>query len=253
VICEAGPHLLPSFPVKLSDYAARKLKTLGVEVRTGETVEEVRDDGITAAGHRIDAANVFWCAGTEATPAARWVNAEPGRHGLVKVDVDCSVPGHDGIFAIGDVADMAGADGRPLPALAPVAKQHGRYLARVIRARVEGRSHPGSFRYRDYGQLAVLGRSAAVADFGWLRMDGIVAWVLWSAVHLFLLLGTRNKMVVYLNWVWAWLTYGSGARLMTGIDRTHDARTALPAVLLTATPSPNHIRRPAPGGPVAEW
>jgi NADH dehydrogenase len=232
VICEAGPHLLPSFPAKLSDYAGRKLKTLGVEVRTGETVEDVRDDGITAAGHRIDAANVFWCAGTEATPAARWVNAEPGRHGLVKVGADCSVPGHEGIFAIGDVADMAGADGRPLPALAPVAKQQGRYLARVIRARVEGRSHPGPFRYRNYGQLAVLGRSAAVADFGWLRMDGVVAWVLWSAVHLFLLLGTRNKMVVYLNWVWAWLTYGSGARLMTGIDRTHDAQTASPTVRL---------------------
>jgi len=232
VICEAGPHLLPSFPAKLSDYAARKLKALGVEVRTGETVEDVRDDGITAAGRRIDAANVFWCAGTEATPAARWVNAEPGRHGLVKVDADCSVPGHECIFAIGDVADMAGPDGRPLPALAPVAKQHGRYLAGVIRARVEGRGHPGPFRYRNYGQLAVLGRSAAVADFGWLRIDGIIAWLLWSAVHLFLLLGTRNKMVVYLNWVWAWLTYASGARLMTGIDRTHAAPTASPAIRL---------------------
>jgi NADH dehydrogenase len=114
----------------------------------------------------------------------------------------------------------------------PLSRSNMAAISRVIRAQVEGRSHPGPFRYRNYGQLAVLGRSAAVADFGWLRIDGIIAWVLWSAVHLFLLLGTRNKMVVYLNWVWAWLTYGSGARLMTGVDRTHAARTASPAVRL---------------------
>jgi NADH:ubiquinone reductase (H+-translocating) len=172
----------------------------------------------------------LWCAGTEATAAAHWIDAQAGRHGLVKVNPDCSVPGHDRIFAIGDVAEINGPNGRPLPALAPVAKQQGRYIADVIRAQVEGRAVPGPFRYRNYGQLAVLGRSAAVADFGWLRLGGIVAWVLWSAVHLFLLLGTRNKMVVYLNWVWAWLTYGSGARLMTGIDRTLGTGAASPAV-----------------------
>ena len=219
VVCEAGPRLLASFPERLSAYAESKLKALGVEVRTGETVEDVRDDGITAAGQRIAAANVFWCAGTEATPAARWIKSQTGRHGLIKVNADCSVVGHDDIFAIGDVAEMAGPDGKPLPALAPVAKQQGHYLGRMIRARIEERSAPKPFHYRDYGQLAVLGRSAAVADFGWLRMTGVLAWMLWGAVHLFLLLGARNKMVVYLNWVWAWITYGSGARLMTGVDR----------------------------------
>ena len=218
VVCEAGPRLLASFPERLSAYADAKLKSLGVEVHTGETVDDVRDDGITAAGQSIAAANVFWCAGTEATPAARWTNAETGRHGLIKVNADCSVVGHDDIFAIGDVAEMAGADGKPLPALAPVAKQQGHYLGQMIRARIEHRAPPKPFRYRDYGQLAVLGRSAAVADFGWLRMTGVLAWMLWSAVHLFLLLGARNKMVVYLNWIWAWLTYGSGARLMTGVE-----------------------------------
>lgn len=224
VVCEAGPRLLPSFPDRLSAYAERRLKALGVEVHTGETVEDVRDDGITAAGLSVRAANVFWCAGTEATPAARWTNAPAGRHGLIKVSADCSVVGHDDIFAIGDVAEMQGGDGKPLPALAPVAKQQGRYLAHVIRARVDSRSLPAAFHYRDYGQLAVLGRSAAVADFGWLRLTGLPAWIIWSAVHLFLLLGARNKMVVYLNWVWAWLTYGSGARLMTGLDRVHAAQ-----------------------------
>ena len=225
VVCEAGPRLLASFPERLSAYAESKLKALGVEVLTGETVEDVRDDGITAAGERIAAANVFWCAGTEATPAARWIDAPAGRHGLVKVNADCSVVGHDDIFAIGDVADMAGPDGKPLPALAPVAKQQGYYLGRMIRARIEGRGPAKPFHYRDYGELAVLGRSAAVADFGWLRMTGVVAWLLWGAVHLFLLLGARNKMVVYLNWVWAWITYGSGARLMTGIDRAQAERS----------------------------
>lgn len=232
VLCEAGPRLLSAFPEHLSDYAAAKLRALGVEVHTGEMVQDVREDGITAAGpgaasgaaHVIPAANVFWCAGTEATPAAQWIGAATGRHGLIKVNPDCSVPGFPGVFAIGDVAEMAGPDGKPLPGLAPVAKQQGRYVGRLLRNRIEGRPAPPAFHYRNYGQLAVLGRSSAVADFGFARMRGFIAWVLWSAVHLFLLLGARNKLLVYLNWVWAWLTYGRGARLMTGIDRIRAAR-----------------------------
>jgi NADH dehydrogenase len=217
VICEAGPRLLAALPDSLSAYSVKKLQALGVEVRLGESVEDVRPDGITASGQSIRAANVFWCAGTEATPAATWIGARTGRHGLIEVNADCSVPGHEGIFAIGDVTVMQDPDGRPFPALAAVAKQQGRYLGRAIRRRIEGRGDPGPFRYRDYGQLAVLGRSAAVADLGWLRLKGIPAWILWSAVHLVLLMGARNKVLVYVNWVWAWLTYGSGARLMTGI------------------------------------
>ena len=188
-------------------------------MRTGETVEDVRDDGITVAGKEVRAANVFWCAGTQATPAARWLGAAAGRHGRIKVGADCSVFGHDNIFAIGDVAEMAGGDGKPLPGLAPVAKQQGHYLAGVIRDRVERSGTFRPFRYRDYGQLAVLGRSSAVAEFGWLWLKGVPAWIIWSAVHLFLLLGARNKIAVYVNWVWAWLTYGRGARLITGLQR----------------------------------
>nr|WP_294509309.1 NAD(P)/FAD-dependent oxidoreductase [uncultured Rhodopila sp.] len=225
VICEAAPRLLATFPDSLSAYTARKLRALGVEVRLGEAVEDVRSDGITASGHTIRAANVFWCAGTEATPAAGWFGARTGRHGLIEVNPDCSVPGQDGIFAIGDVTTMQGPGGRPYPALAAVAKQQGRYLGRALRMRIEGRGDPGPFRYRDYGALAVLGRSAAVADLGWLRLKGIPAWMLWSAVHLVLLMGARNKVLVYVNWVWAWLTYGSGARLMTGIGRAASADT----------------------------
>jgi NADH dehydrogenase len=220
VICEAGPRLLAELPETLSAYAERKLQALGVEIRTGETVQDVRADGISAAGVTIRAANVFWCAGTEATPAAGWVDAPTGRNGLIKVNPDCSVPGKPGIFAIGDVSLMKDADGKPLPALASVAKQQGRYLGRAIRRRIERRGDPRPFKYVDYGQLAVLGRSAAVADFGWVRLKGLPAWTLWSAVHLLLLMGARNKVMVYVNWVWAWLTYGSGARLMTGVNRT---------------------------------
>jgi NADH dehydrogenase len=223
VICEAGPRLLAALPESLSAYAAKKLQALGVEVRLGESVQDVRSDGITASGQAIRAANVFWCAGTEATPAAAWIGARTGRHGLIEVNADCSVPGHEGIFAIGDVTVMQAPDGKPYPALASVAKQQGRYLGRALRRRIEGRGDPGVFRYRDYGQLAVLGRSAAVADLGWLRLKGIPAWILWSAVHLVLLMGARNKVLVYVNWVWAWLTYGSGARLMTGIGRAGKA------------------------------
>ncbi len=226
VICEAGPRLLAELPEPLSAYARRKLQALGVEIRTGETVQDVRADGITAAGRTLRAANVFWCAGTEATPAARWVDARTGRHGLIEVNPDCSVPGKPDIFAIGDVSIMQGADGKPLPALAAVAKQQGRYLGRAIRMRMEGRGDPGPFKYKDYGQLAVLGRSAAVADFGWMRLKGLPAWLLWSAVHLLLLLGARNKVVVYVNWAWAWLTYGSGARLMTGLGRPGEPPSA---------------------------
>jgi NADH dehydrogenase len=226
VICEAGPRLLAALPESLSAYSAKKLEVLGVEVRLRESVEDVRCDGITASGRIIHAANVFWCAGTEATPAAGWIGARTDRHGLIEVNADCSVPGHEGIFAIGDLTVMQAPDGRPFPALAAVAKQQGRYLGRVLRMRIEGRGDPGPFRYRDYGQLAVLGRSAAVADLGRLRLKGLAAWVLWSAVHLVLLMGARNKVLVYVNWVWAWLTYGSGARLMTGIGRTGSSETA---------------------------
>ncbi len=218
VICEAGPRLLAALPESLSAYVGQKASGAGCRgparrVGGGRAVR-------TASPHRaeaIRAANVFWCAGTEATPAATWIGARTGRHGLIEVNADCSVPGHEGIFAIGDVTVMQDPDGRPFPALAAVAKQQGRYLGRAIRRRIEGRGDPGPFRYRDYGQLAVLGRSAAVADLGWLRLKGIPAWILWSAVHLVLLMGARNKVLVYVNWVWAWLTYGSGARLMTGI------------------------------------
>jgi len=214
VLFEGGPTVLAGFPEPLIRYARAGLERLGVEVRTGVQVERVDADGVVAGGSRIAAANVFWCAGVAATPAAKWIGAAAGRHGATQVAADCSVPGHPEIFAIGDVASFKGADGHPLPGVAPVAKQQGRYVASVIAARANGAAAPGPFRYRDEGSLAIIGRSSAVASLPHLRLTGVPAWLLWSGVHLFLLVGLQNRIVVYIQWVSAYLFSTRGARLM---------------------------------------
>jgi NADH dehydrogenase len=216
VLCERGNRVLSAFPERLSTYAAGALRGLGVEVRLGEAVEDIDGEGLVVGDRRIAAANIVWCAGTEAEPAAKWIGADAARSGAVKVLPDCSVPGRAEIFAIGDVASFEGRDGRPLPGLAPVAKQQGAYVGRLIAARLAGRRAPGPFRYRDYGTLAVIGRSRAVADFGRLTLTGFPAWLTWSLVHLMLLVDFRSRLTVYVNWSWAWFTYQRGARLLTG-------------------------------------
>jgi NADH dehydrogenase len=221
ILCDAGDRVLSSFPDKLSQYAAKRLARLGVELRLNTPVEHVDDDGITAAGERITSATVLWAAGVAATPAASWIGVKPGKHGALPVAPDLSVPGHPGIFAIGDVMSLDGPDGKPLPGLAAVAKQQGQYVGALIARRITGKSPPPAFRYRNLGALAILGRSAAIADFGWLRLTGVPAWLTWGCVHLLLLMGTRNRLVVYLNWIWSWLTWGRGARLMIGVAQSH--------------------------------
>ncbi|WP_082734553.1 NAD(P)/FAD-dependent oxidoreductase [Novosphingobium sp. CCH12-A3] len=216
ILCEAGNHILGAFPGDLPDYAARALRSLGVEVRLGEAVSLVDAEGIVLADERIAAETVLWCAGTQARPAADWLEAEAARNGAIKVAADCSVPGRPGVFAIGDVASFDGGSGKPLPGLAPVAKQQGRYVGRLLAARIAGRAPPPPFRYRDLGTMAVIGRSRAVADFGSFQLKGFLAWLAWSMVHLMLLVDFRSRMMVYVNWSWAWFTYGRGARLLTG-------------------------------------
>lgn len=216
ILCEMADRILSAFPEHLSTYAAAALASLGVEVRLGQAVNEIDADGILIGDNRIEAATILWCAGTQAEPAARWVGAEAARNGAVKVLPNCSLPGRPEIFAIGDVASFATETGKPLPGLAPVAKQQGAYVGRLIAARAAGRREPGPFRYRDYGTLAIIGRSRAVADFGWFTLTGFPAWLVWSLVHLMLLVDFRSRLTVYVNWSWAWLTYGRGARLLTG-------------------------------------
>ena len=164
ILCEALPRLLATFPPDLSDYTARALTDLGVTVRLGAAVENIDPSGVSVSGERIESANVFWCAGVRARPAAAWLGVDAGHNGAVQVRPDCSIEGHNEIFAIGDVSSLAGRDGKPLPGLAAVATQHGKYVAEVIACRVAGRPEPGPFRYRDLGTLAVIGRSRAVAD-----------------------------------------------------------------------------------------
>ncbi len=216
VLCEAGSHVLAAFPERLSIYAATALKSLGVEVRLGQAVTDIDHQGLAVGDTRIETATVLWCAGTQAEPAARWIGAEAARNGALKVSQDCSVPGRPEIFAIGDVASFDSGSGKPLPGLAPVAKQQGAYVGRLIEARLSGKPAPASFRYRDLGTLAVIGRDRAVADFGGFTLTGFPAWLVWSLVHLMLLVDFRSRLTVYVNWSWAWFTYGRGARLLTG-------------------------------------
>jgi NADH:ubiquinone reductase (H+-translocating) len=222
VLCEAADRLLLAFPEHLSAYSARALASLGVEVHLSQPVNHIDREGLLVGDTRIEAANILWCAGTAAQPAARWVGAEAARNGAVKVSPNCSVPGRPEIFAIGDVASFDSGSGVPLPGLAPVAKQQGKYVARVIKARVAGKREPGPFRYRNLGTMAIIGRSRAVADFGGFTLTGFPAWLAWSMVHLMLLVDFRSRLTVYVNWSWAWFTYGRGARLLTG--RTGMAR-----------------------------
>jgi NADH:ubiquinone reductase (H+-translocating) len=216
VLCEAADRLLLAFPEHLSAYSARALASLGVEVHLSQPVNHIDSEGLLVGDTRIEAANILWCAGTAAQPAARWVGAEAARNGAVKVSPNCSVPGRPEIFAIGDVASFDSGSGVPLPGLAPVAKQQGKYVARVIKARVAGKREPGPFRYRNLGTMAIIGRSRAVADFGGFTLTGFPAWLAWSMVHLMLLVDFRSRLTVYVNWSWAWFTYGRGARLLTG-------------------------------------
>jgi NADH:ubiquinone reductase (H+-translocating) len=216
ILVEAGPRLLPSFPEDLSEDATRRLKELGVEVRLGEPITAIDSSGVNIDTTRIEARTVIWAAGVAASPAGHWISAKCDRVGRIEVNPDLSVPGHPEIFAIGDTALALGANGKPLPGIAPVAKQQGRYVGSLIKTRQRGTQRVKPFHYRSYGNLATIGRKAAVIDFGWIHFRGLVAWVIWSVVHIYFLIGFRNRAMVALDWLWAYFTFQRGARLITG-------------------------------------
>jgi NADH:ubiquinone reductase (H+-translocating) len=218
VLLEAGPRILSTFPEKLSAIAQRSLEKLGVEVRTGKAVTACDEHGVGVGENRIASRTILWAAGVAASPAAAWIGAEADRAGRIKVNPDLSVPWHQRIFAIGDTA-LVMQDGKPVPGLAPAAKQQGSYVAGVIDAAVRGSPAPPPFRYRDYGNLATIGRKSAVIDFGWIRLSGFIAWVLWCVAHVYYLIGVRNRIIVSIHWLWAYFTFQRGARLITGSDR----------------------------------
>jgi len=219
VLIEAGPRLLPAFAPALSDYAARSLRSMGVEVELGRMVTGCDARGVTLKDGRIDAATVIWAAGVVASPAANWIDAEHDRAGRIRVNPDLSVPGRPEIFVVGDTASVIGRDGRPVPGIAPAAKQMGSYVAKVIAARVQGAEPPGPFHYHHVGDLATIGRKSAVVQLGAFRLTGFLGWVFWSVVHIYFLIGIRNRFVVALNWLWSYLTFQRGARLIGVANR----------------------------------
>ncbi len=216
MLVEAGPRVLATFPESLSAAAERALQKLGVEVRLGQPVTRCDDGGVTIAGEHVEARTILWAAGVAASPAAKWLDAQADRAGRVKVEPDLTLPGHPEIFVLGDTATVGGADGKPLPGIAPVAKQQGGYAATVVLSRVEGGPAPPVFRYRHLGNLATIGRKVAVADFGFARLHGRIAWLLWGLVHVYFLIGFRNRIAVLLDWLWAYVTFHRGSRLITG-------------------------------------
>ncbi|KAF1719723.1 FAD-dependent oxidoreductase [Pseudoxanthomonas mexicana] len=223
-LVEAGPRVLASFPDTLSEKARRQLERLGVEVVTGTPVSDITDEGYRLGDTFVPAKTVVWAAGVAASPLARTLDVPLDRAGRVPVQPDLSVAGHPDIFVAGDLAAVT-SDGRPVPGVAPAAKQMGRHVAQVLRARLDGRASPGDFRYQDYGNLATIGRMAAVVDFGRLKFSGLLAWWFWLTAHVFFLIGFRNRLVVLLNWCWAYWSYQRGARIILGKDEDQAGST----------------------------
>jgi NADH dehydrogenase len=215
VLIEAGPRVLPAFAEDLSAYAERSLERLGVEVVLGQAVSDCSAEGVVFGGRRLAAATVIWAAGVQASPAALWLDAPADKAGRLKVEPDLTVPGHKEIFAIGDAAIVLREDGRPVPGIAPAAKQEGVYVADVIRARLRAMPAPPPFRYQHQGDLATIGKRRAVIHFGWIKLKGAIAWWLWGFAHIYFLIGLRNRLSVALNWLWIYARDQRSARLIT--------------------------------------
>ncbi|HZP83981.1 MAG TPA: NAD(P)/FAD-dependent oxidoreductase [Chthonomonadaceae bacterium] len=226
LLLEAGPRILTAFPEDLAEKAKQALERMGVEVRTNAAVEKVDETGVVVGGKHIPSHTVLWTAGVIASPAGTWLGAETDRAGRVKVQADLSVPGHPNIFVIGDTA-LALQDGKPLPGVAPVAMQQGRYVADLITRRIQGRPEQ-PFHYHDKGNVATVGRSFAIVDLSRVKLSGFLAWVLWMAIHIFYLIGFRNRLLVMLEWAWAYFTFQRGARLITWQTPSAEAETMSP-------------------------
>jgi NADH dehydrogenase len=214
VLLEAGPRVLAAFKEAQSAYAKRCLEKLGVEVRTSSAVTRCDADGVSIGAERLESATVIWAAGVAASPLNRSLAVPLDRAGRVPVQPDLSTGGN--VFVIGDAASVTMADGRRVPGVAPAAKQQGRYVAKVIAARIAGRPAPPPFAYRDPGNLATIGRKCAVIELPWLTLRGLLAWWLWGIAHIYFLVGVPSPVLVSFRWLWEYLTYGRGSRLITG-------------------------------------
>ena len=218
LLIEAGPRLLTTFPDDLSGYAEHVLRSLGVEVWLGRAITGCDVAGVMLGEERLRAGTVIWAAGVAASPAGEWLGVEADRAGRVKVGARLTPPGSDDVFVIGDTALALDANGNPLPGLAPVAKQQGVYVTEVIKARMAGKTDVPPFRYRDQGKLATIGRRAAIIAFGRLRLKGRLAWWIWGIAHIYFLISLRNRLIVATQWLWSYVTFERGARLITGMN-----------------------------------
>jgi len=227
LLIEGAPRVLLNYPAKLSASAQCQLAALGVQVRTATPVKEIRaGEVVLATGEILRAGNIVWAAGVAAVPLTRKLGVELDKAGRVKVNPDLSVPGHAGMFAIGDLALVTGKDGRPVPGICPAAMQMGRHVARVIENELNSSAVPSArspFKYWDKGTMATIGRSAAVAWIGRLKISGYPAWLAWLFVHLIFLIGFRNRLAVLLQWTYSYFTYKRGARIITGSPETGEA------------------------------
>lgn len=217
LLLEAGPRVLSTFPESLSAKAQQQLERLGVEVRTGSAVTQIDADSVTLGDERIATHTVLWAAGVAASPLARSLGVPLDRAGRVPVEPDLSVPGQPQIFVAGDLATLQQENGKPVPGVAPAAKQMGNHVAAAIQARIAGRATK-PFRYQDWGNLATIGRRAAIVDLGKLRFSGFLAWSFWLVAHIFFLIGFRNRLVVLLDWAVAYWTHQRNARIIVGRD-----------------------------------
>lgn len=215
MLIEAGERLLAAFRPELSAYAKSSLEELGVTIELGNPVSTCDGEGVFFGGRPLPARTILWAAGVAASPAAQWLGAPADKAGRILVEPDLTVPGHSDIFAIGDTAQVARPGGGLVPGIAPAAKQAGKHVAATLRARLSGDMRRRPFRYRHAGDLATIGKRAAVLDFGRLRFTGRLAWWLWGITHIFFLIGLRNRLAVALNWLWIYTTGQRSARLIT--------------------------------------
>ena len=216
VLVEAGPRILPAFSEQHSAYARDTLTAMGVDVMTSTPVMRCDERGVDLKDGRIDAATLVWAAGVVASPAATWLAADHDNAGRVTVRADLSLPSYNNVFVIGDTASVRVAGGTFVPGLASAAKQMGHYVGRLITERLAGRSMP-PFHYRNLGTLAAIGRRAAVVEFRAFQLTGFIGWLFWSVVHIYFLIGLHNRFVVAVTWLWSYITFQRGARLITEV------------------------------------
>ena len=219
-LVEAGPRLLPYLHESLSDYARQSLEELGVEVHLGTPVTHCDGEGVTIGGEGIAAATVIWAAGVAASQVGQWLDEETDKAGRVVVQPDLSIKKDSTIFVIGDAASVTDEQGEPIPGIAPAAKQQGRFVAKLIAKRIAGKPATQTFHYRHAGHLATIGRKSAIIEFPRYKMKGRLAWWIWGIAHIYFLVGVPSPLVVSIRWLWEYITYGRGARLITGVEQS---------------------------------